>query len=626
MEIRSKQCQRRLYLSLYFSLKSKKGFLFLLCFIPLFLRADDIQSSIIIQKAIEKKSYDSHVWHRLIHLDKNNKPSINTPSFLISHDDFTPKNELFKTINSFFEDNKSMCKYPARLYWLKNELDLKDSIFPASRCDEFDEYIEKTNPNNLKLVFVSEQVKNPSSMMGHTFFKLEGNDGDGARRQNAVSFFTVIDTFNIPYLMVKSTITGMKGFFILSPYQSQVHRYLNEEDRNIWEYDLNLSELQKKIIYYHFWELKDIDITYLFTGFNCATIVDDMLAITDISYKENSSLWITPKDVIKKANTHKLLNRSVLIPSKTWELNMLTESIPSPTVNTIQNMIFNKNYNQLHSYNYSKDEKDKQLEVLLINTYTDYLQQDLNILSKDEALQIHDSVPAYNNDLSIDLTNYKNPLKTFDDSQLSFGYQETKAGGGLKIGFLPASNTLYDDNREYFSESSLKIGEFAFIIDKNKISIDTLNVFAMKSLIPWNSLTQNFSTDFKFNYEKHYTSTLDEFHAINISGGIGINKKIHDDMSLFGLFDIGFAYGNNAFYPYVYPQLGLMIYEIFNMKSTFEYQYLYNQDNANTGYHNFNMEQSFYIDKKYRIGASYNRKLSANSSFETLGISFNYFF
>jgi hypothetical protein len=128
---------------------------------------------------------------------------------------------LVKTINSFFEDNQSICKYPARFYWLKNELKLNNIDFPVAECKNFNDYLEKTNPTDLKLVFVSEQVKSPSSMMGHTFFKLEGVSESNQKRENAVSFFTVIDTANIPYLIVKSTITGMKGFFILSPYKNQ---------------------------------------------------------------------------------------------------------------------------------------------------------------------------------------------------------------------------------------------------------------------------------------------------------------------------------------------------------------------------------------------------------------------
>lgn len=604
----------------------KKGFPFLLIIFPIILFAD-INQKLVTDQAIERQIYNSHAWHRLLHLDQSNAPLINSKTFLLSHDKFSSKNEMVKTINSFFEDNQSICKYPARFYWLKNELNLNSDDFPIVDCKSFNKYLEKTNPINLKLVFVSEQVKSPSSMMGHTFFKLEGVSESNQKRENAVSFFTVIDTVNIPYLILKSTIIGMKGFFILSPYKNQKNRYLNEEERNIWEYDLNLTNYQKKLIYYHFWELKDLDITYLFTGFNCATIVDDMLGIADKNYKNDFSLWITPKDVIKKANNHHLLGKSELVPSNVWTLNMLSEALPNDKTDEIEHLISTKRLNEIKKYSFSENEKIKQLEIGLFRTYSEYLQQNSNnFFSKQEQDNLNVFLDEQEKEHYIDLSKYKNPIKTFDDTQFAIGYQKSFQQEGITLGFLPASNTLYDDNREYFSESSLKIGEFTLLLQPDAVKIDSASIFAMQSLIPWNSLTKSLSNDFKLNYEKQYTEKLNEYHAFNLSGGIGISKKIHEDVMLFGLLDVGLSYGNNHLYPYLYPHLGLMIYEIFNMKSVLEYKYFYNQNNSHSGYHNFNIEQSVFLDKKYRIGLNYNRKNSAFNSLNSFGISFNYFF
>lgn len=580
----------------------------------------------IVEKAIEKNLYNSHVWHRLLHLDSKDNPSISSPSFILSHENFTPKNELIKTINSFFEDNQSMCKFPARYFWIKQELSLSDLDFPSKTCVGFDDYLNKIGAKDLKLVFVSEQVSNPSSMMGHTFFKLEGIDKNKKSIQHAVSLFTVIDTYNIPHLLLKSTVTGMKGFFTLSPYKTQVNRYLNTEERNVWEYELNLSKFQKELIYYHFWELKEVDITYLFTGFNCATIIEDMLGIADKDYKNDSSLWVTPKDAIKKANSYNLIKKTIMMPSSVWELNMLCESLPVDKTESIQNIVFNKQLEKLESFHYSDDINTKQLEVELMGTYANYLGNNSNIFDVDDVSSVNEIIKTHNNDYSIDLSKYKNPLNTSNDSQISISYQNANHQRDMKINILPASNTLYDDNREYFSESSLSIGEFSLLVNKDKVYIDTINLFAMKSLIPWNSLTKDLSSDFKFSYEKQYTNNLNEFHAVNISGGFGVSKKIGNDIYIFGLMDIGLAYGNKTLYPYCFPQLGLMIYELFNMKSTLEYKYLYNQDDSHSGYHDFNFEQSLFVDKKYRIGASYNHKQSSSLDFDTFGVSFNYYF
>lgn len=100
-------------------------------------------------------------------------------------------------------------------------------------------------------------------MMGHVFFKINGNY-QNKERKNSVSFFTVIDTLNIPLLIYKSTISGMKGYFILSPYKNQISDYINKEERNIWEYKLKLTAEQKKINLLSFLGIKRYKYDLLF--------------------------------------------------------------------------------------------------------------------------------------------------------------------------------------------------------------------------------------------------------------------------------------------------------------------------------------------------------------------------
>ena len=118
---------------------SKKFFFFLLIFSSIFLQAH-LNQSIIVDRAIENEIYKSHVWHRLLHLDANKSPAINSNSFLLSYDNFSPKEELIKTINYFFENEENICRYPARYLYIQNELQLNELNFSLSNCKDFDEY------------------------------------------------------------------------------------------------------------------------------------------------------------------------------------------------------------------------------------------------------------------------------------------------------------------------------------------------------------------------------------------------------------------------------------------------------------------------------------------------------
>jgi hypothetical protein len=596
------------------NLKGKVIMLFLLSFSTLLYSKTSISNSLINKISI------SHKWKAILHI-RDNKPKINNDTFLLSYNNFSLKNELLKTIKSF-EEGRNICKFPAR-YYLLNSL-IKKNNFKKQNCIDFDNYILKTNTKNLDLVFAAENISSPSSMMGHVFFKLNSKKENNVIKKNSVSFFTLIDTFNLPLLITKSTITGMKGFFILNPYEEQVSKYLLEENRSIWEYKLELSDNDKRLILYHFWELKDINITYFFTGFNCATMIDDILSITKEDYQE-SSLWVTPKDVIKNAKKNKIIDSVKMIPSLEWELNMLSENISKIKIDNIIKIFNEHEFEKFNSFNFSKNRKDKKLEKYFISTYSNYLYLNKNTLNSEELIKIKKIVNTANN--IIDIKDYKNPINTFNDSQTTFSFSKEGNKEFIGLNFLAASNTLYDDNREYFSENSLKIGEVNLKVDSKKIHLNSIDLYNMKLLIPWNNITRTFSKEFKVGYERHRKKNLDRLNVINILGGLGITNKIHDDIFFFNVAKIGLGLNFEKTYPYSIFETGFIIYELFNMKTVLSHEFVYNQNNSDNTYNNFSLNQSiFFNSKDYKLDLYYNKKLNDSFSYNTLTFGLTYFF
>lgn len=601
------------------SFVSEKKFFFSLLFIFIFF-SSSFASSLTVNNALEKKLYDSHVWKALLHI-RNGKPSINNSTFLLSHKNFSLKNELIKTINDF-ENGLNICKYPARYFWLKEQL--SGNRFKKFDCKDFKIYIEKTNPEDLELIFASENVSSPSSMMGHVFFNIKSKKEDEKIRQNAVSFFTVIDTFNIPLLITKSTITGMKGYFILNPYKKSINKYLYEEQRSIWEYKLKLTEEQKKLIIYHFWELKDIDMTYFFTGFNCATMIDDILSITNEHYINNNALWVTPKDVIKNAEKNNLISNTKMIPSIEWEIKMLDENINnSERTNEIMDLINKKKFDSFSESFFSKNYKIKKLEKQFISTYSRYL-LNKSLISRKEYLKLTQSLE--DEEYIISLENYKNPIKTFNDTQLSLSNVNIDKKGYMGITFLPASNSIYDDNREYFSENSLKIGEIDLLFNKDKVHLNNINIYDMKLLIPWNNITNDISKQFNVSYQKHYDENLNKLNVLNLSGGMGLTTKLHNDIWIYGLTNVGLGLNFEKTYPYAFSDLGFIMYEIFNMKTVLSHKFIYNQDNANEYYQNVMLNQALFIDKQIRFDVSFEKLFNDEYEKKIISLKLNYFF
>lgn len=594
----------------------RKGIIFFL-----FFSFNLLYSQTIISDSLKKDISKSHKWKALLHV-RDNKANINNETFLLSFNDFSLSNELMETIKNF-DEGKFICKYPARYLFLKNKI--KNNSFKEFNCPRLNNYIFQTNPKDLDLIFTAENVSSPSSMMGHIFFKLNSKKKNGSVKTNAVSFFTLIDTYNFPLLITRSTITGMKGYFILNPYKTQAYRYLYEENRSIWEYKLNLNEEDKKLILYHFWELKDIDIKYLFTGFNCATMVDDILSLTNKNYMKNA-LWITPKDVIKNAKRNKLISSVKMIPSIQWELSMLEENIENKKLELLLDILNKKDFKELKNFKYSIDEKQEKLEKHFILTYAKYMYLNKDTLSIDEYLKIKNMIKEKKQYL-IDIKDYKNPLNTYDDSQVNMYYGKTKNEKFVGFSFLAASNTIYDDNREYFSENSLEIGKIDFRINSEKLYLNSLDIYNMKLLIPWSNITKTLSKEFKLNYEKQKKEDFSDINVLNISGALGLTNKLHNDVYFYNLLKLGS--GINFKNPFVYSsfETGLIVYELFDMKTVLSHEFIYNQDNSDNTYNNIILNQSIFFDKKdWKLDLYYNRKINDNLNEETFTFNIKYFF
>ena len=209
--------------------------------------------------ADERLISQSSVWLSLLHSD-GKKSAISDPGFLLSGRDFSPTHELRETLRFLYSgDLDRVCRFPARYVWLKAQLNLPD--LSLSHCGDLQEFVAKAPSQTVSLVYASESLVQPASMMGHAFLKLSGELPDGAEVSHAITFFTEAEGYNLPKLFFESTAVGKQGFFALSPFEEELNRYLMKEQRKVWFYELRLDEATRQLIQYHLQELKQTELT-----------------------------------------------------------------------------------------------------------------------------------------------------------------------------------------------------------------------------------------------------------------------------------------------------------------------------------------------------------------------------
>lgn len=568
---------------------------FLLIVCPLLLYSSEAE---ILQKANVLKLYEKNEFRALLHY--NNNLNIKDKKFILS-ENFSLQNELNSTIKAFYTpekhylniNNHPQCKFPARLLFITHELNISTEEFPKIDCPDFHTYKMKAPADKISLIFASEKVNNPSSMMGHTFLKYSGKNYNNIEVRHAISFYTILNSANIFKLAYQNVFSGMEGLFALQPYEKVVKLYTEKENRNVWEYQLKLSDYRRKLIYYHIWELKGVKMKYFFTSYNCSTVIYYILSLANPKIYDDDYLWITPLVTVKFLYKYNLIAKSELFPSDEWLLKMTAENLEDTKIKQVKGIVKEKTYNQISKLDFNS------LKLLEAYSRVRYKKDDI---TSNEFQIIKKSIDTREENSSnvFDISEYKSPNKIPNERQISIGLKDINEEKFVKLSFLPASHLLNDYNREYFAESELKIGYLSLLINKDNIKLDEFTLYGMKSYIPYDTLSNDLSYQFEMSVKKEYTKKMKYVDTLKINGGVGVDFLFLNDINVFAMLNFGVGY-NNEDHTYLSfnPRIGTMIYEIFHMKSLLYYQPFFINDVK--VYDKYVLEHNIFLSKNYKF-------------------------
>jgi len=256
-------------------------------------------------------------WIRLLHYRKTlfggwESEADGAPFFTAPNGKTEPEAELAATIRGFFGPNPSdqhlehpLCRFPARFAWLDEELHFDWSQLPQLQCKGYREFLKLLRPKGLTLVFSSYYLNNPASAFGHTFLRIDqSTKGDEQSRElldYGVDFSATVDTGNAILYAMKGMLGLFPGTFHRVPFFYKVREYSDFESRDLWEYDLNLSQAEVDRVVAHIWELGSTYFAYYYLSENCSYHLLGALEVANPKLRllEGLGRPVIPADTIK---------------------------------------------------------------------------------------------------------------------------------------------------------------------------------------------------------------------------------------------------------------------------------------------------------------------------------------
>ena len=217
--------------------------------------------------------------------------------------------------------NSVLCRFPARVQWLTDTLNIDKSGLQAD-CPELNEWMQKLAPEQLSIMFAQEYLDNPISAFAHTLLRIDSKASvaDQSQIHHAVALnYTVGGDASDNFLIyaIKSMSGGYDNLIEIDPYPEKLAKYLQEDERDAWTYQLDLTPAEVQQIMLHVWETKDLKLPYYFTTDNCAS---EILRLIDVVRPQQHLLSrlpyaVIPSDVVQLLNSENLLASTNYTPA-----------------------------------------------------------------------------------------------------------------------------------------------------------------------------------------------------------------------------------------------------------------------------------------------------------------------
>lgn len=172
----------------------------------------------------------------------------------------------------------------------------------ANTCLEAQKLLGK--PKRLKLVFVDENFFDVRATFGHIFLKIQAQKNTNYSLEFNVNI-SEDDSFFLQ--TIKIFLGGYRGFFAIRNYAIKEYEYAYLDGRNIYEFELNLSDKQIDEVLKTIIILSKKTKNYDLFMRNCALELAKILQDTS-PFLYQPSLYSRPFEILEVARKNKLIN------------------------------------------------------------------------------------------------------------------------------------------------------------------------------------------------------------------------------------------------------------------------------------------------------------------------------
>lgn len=505
------------------------------------------------QAAEDRALWQQPYWHKLLHYQAEGDGYVSLAGgkrLFVDPDGATkPRAELLATLAALAEnrylpqrEEHALCAFPARWRWLKQELNLTAADFPSFSCPQRDRWAEEINPVSATLVFPDAYISSPGSMFGHTLLRVNGAE-QGARAgllAYAINYAADVRGVGPVEYAVKGITGGFPGFFGLFPYYTKVKEYARMEQRDLWEYPLDLNTEELTRLLEHVWELKLVPFRYFFFNQNCSWQLLALLEVArpGIQLVQGFDLYAIPVDTVRRLQEASLITEPpALRPSRQRALEAARKSMSAAERKLVSELIEGR----VQASDAAVTALPKESQALILDTAYELLhnryrrgayERDVALprahalLRARSALGVAESVPLQKNITS--------PDQAHASGRWGLAAGNDARGTWLGLDIRAAFHDLLDPDPGFLPGYAIDFGRLQVrqYLEPARLRLEELLVLSATSRNSWNAWSKPLSWRFGFGLSRpDWIKAADETPALGLNfaadGGITLGNSRH---------------------------------------------------------------------------------------------------
>jgi len=543
------------------------------------------------------------------------------------------------------------CAFPERFRFIKEQFkeQLLDASFIEVPCPDFARWKSQFKPKSITLVYAAPYLGSPASMFGHSFLRIDTS------KQALLDYGISFEAVTGPDPGVAYTLKGLTGFypgiFSQMPYYLKVNTYINVDSRDLWEYELNLSESQIDHMLNHIWEMGTTYFNYYFFNKNCSYHLLSLIEVANPKLELRSQFgpMVIPIDSIRAITKYPEAIRSVQMrPSLLKTLKTNLKKMPAENLERFYELkqnIFRRT--SAASTTLRTTEAAEVLDALLDWQKYESLNHAKTLADSSETISQQlllarakiSSSPSQQNDPTSQEESSRTPLppeQAHKTSQVTLGLGYDRSQTTMNFGFRPAIHDLLDPDDGYIAFSSLIIAQsdFSYLSNEQKLRLDQFKFAEVININPLTRLRKDWS--WQIGARLFHPDDLNCSACVlsQVSAGIGLSLGSLQERVIFYSFLKGYGeYSDALFKDYHQSTRAAPVFEVGVLSQLSQRlkawvsseKLLYFPEIPNESFYHFKLALA-YSNKEFELRLSSEEILKADSQALKALVSLGYFF